>query len=74
MYHLINKPFSRSLRQQSYPKWSNGLFASSDADHVLSKAPQRMMPNTLTGQSDMDPSNIACRLKNFKRMLFILKC
>lgn len=51
LYHLINQPFARSLRQQPwYPKLSNGLFAFSGDDNVLSKAPG-MMPNWTVRQT-----------------------
>lgn len=51
VYHLINQPFSWSLRQQPwYPKLSNGLFAFSGDDNVLSKAPG-MVPNWTVRQT-----------------------
>lgn len=60
VYHLINQPFSWSLRQQPwYPKLSNGLFAFSGDDNVLSKAPG-MVPNWTVRQT----LNIACRQEN----------
>lgn len=51
VYHLINQPFSWSLRQQPwYPKLSNGLFTFSGDDNVLSKAPG-MVPNWTVRQT-----------------------
>lgn len=51
VHHLINQPFSWSLRQQPwYPKLSNGLFAFSGDDNVLSKAPG-MVPNWTVRQT-----------------------